>query len=116
MNDEKGLTLLELLVAMAIIGLLTAIVIIFGGRGLVPHAEERAMQAEKEIVERAVRSYQAIDLMEENATPIPASTEPVQLDPDLDAPPFSRYLQDRTTYYYTWDEGGENLQVHDSPN
>ena len=81
---------------------------------LLQRARERAMAYEREVVAQAIATYNTHDLVK-GGVPIPGSPgiNPVRIDPQASpVPPFAKYLHGPTKYYYTWEEGGGNLNVY----
>ncbi|MBC7317198.1 MAG: hypothetical protein H5T70_12310 [Chloroflexi bacterium] len=81
---------------------------------LLQRARERAMSYEREVVAQAIAIYNTYDVPD-GGVPISASpdADPVRIDPKApSAPPFAKYLDSATKYYYTWEDGGRNLNVY----
>lgn len=112
MRRQVGFTLLELLIVLAILAILIGLVALTVGR-LRQTAMERSMGMEKEIVQRAIDSYNTVDIAG-GAPAIPARAVAMPIIPgDADAP-FTKYLDKRTRYAYSWGEKGDNLNVSPS--
>jgi len=113
MKARGGYTFIELLVVLAILVILVGIAAT-SALVLLQRARERAMSYEREVIAQAIAIYNTYDVPDGGA-PIPASpdADPVRIDPKaLSAPPFAKYLDSATKYYYTWEDGGGNLNVY----
>ncbi len=113
MRAQRGYTFVELLLVLAILLILVGIAatsaIVFLQR-----ARERAMAYEREVVSQAIAIYNTHNVPN-GGDPIPPSpdADPVRIDPKApSAPPFAKYLDAPTKYYYTWEAGGANLNVY----
>jgi len=113
MKARGGYTFIELLVVLAILVILVGIAAT-SALVLLQRARERAMSYEREVIAQAIAIYNTYDVPNGGA-PIPASpdADPVRIDPKApSAPPFAKYLDSATKYYYTWEDGGGNLNVY----
>jgi len=104
-RNSRGLTLIELLIVLAILGILVSIVTMSVG-GLVNTSRTAGMDSELEIVETAIDIYNAQDRV---VDPVgnPELTEQsswVQCAPS--ATGFGKYLNSTTKYYYQWAVAG----------
>jgi len=117
MKARGGYTFIELLVVLAILVILVGIAAT-SALVLLQRARERAMSYEREVIAQAIAIYNTYDVPNGGA-PIPASpdADPVRIDPKApSAPPFAKYLDSATKYYYTWEDGGGNLNVYSRAN
>ena len=104
-RGQKGFTLMELLIVVAILGVLAAVVIP-RFTGLIGRGETQAAATELEVVQTAV-----VATMVENdvVTPVTALTTATQLPGGLsvtdgtNSGPLADFLQTSTGWYYTWD-------------
>lgn len=113
MKARRGYTFIELLVVLAILIILIGIVAT-SALVFLQRTRERSMSYEREVVAQAIAIYNTYDLPDGGA-PIPASpnADPMRIDPKApSAPPFAKYLDSATKYYYTWEDGGGNLNVY----
>ena len=98
-NDERGYTLVELMVVIVLLGFLTAVVIPqiinFMGKGQV-----EAAAAETSIVQKAMHEY----MIGVGLTSVEAQETPVQLL--ASSPGAGQYLDTNTGWTYTWNESG----------
>ena len=103
-RGQKGFTLMELLIVVAILGVLAAVVIP-RFTGLIGRGETQAAATELEIVQTAVVAAMT-------AEPVAAVTAggPVRLGPGSTTVPVEApvgpYLQTDTEYEYSWDDIG----------
>lgn len=115
MRRPAGYTFLELLVVLAIIVILVGLVTA-GVATYLDRTRGRSMQVEKETVFHAIGVYNVTDVDASDPTPIDASpgVDAMHIDPAAaDSPPFAKYLDKVTKYYYTWEDEGENLIVYE---
>ena len=101
-RGQKGFTLMELLIVVAILGVLAAVVIP-RFTGLIGEGESEAATTEQEIVQTAVTAYMAAN----NTSTAPTKTDTV-LGPD-DAH-YGTYLQNTTGWEYTVEADGDVIQ------
>jgi len=102
-RGQKGFTLMELLIVVAILGVLAAVVIP-RFTGLIGRGETEAAATELEVVQTAIVAAMT-------ATPVATVTAggPVVLGPTSTVPvgaPVGPYLQTTTDWAYTWDDIG----------
>ena len=107
-RGQKGFTLMELLIVVAILGVLAAVVIP-RFTGLIGTAEGEAASTEHEIVQTAMAAYMAAAgtgtvSAETTATVLPGATANGILY-------FGSYLQTSTGWTYTWNGTGDVTQV-----
>ena len=107
-QNSRGLTLIELLIVLAILGILVSIVTMSVG-GLVSRSRTTGMASELEIVETAIDIYNAQDrLVDPIGNPdLSAQSSWVQCTPSTTG--FGQYLKRTTKYYYQWTARGANL-------
>ena len=112
MRGERGFTLVELLVVLAIMAILVAIVVP-NLTGLLTGAGQTAMDAEKDSVQVAIDAYNTQDVAVDHADAISARSDAAIIDIDGGAtePPFTKYLRSDTKYAYTWLAEGDDLTV-----
>jgi len=109
-RGQKGFTLMELLIVVAILGVLAAVVIP-RFTGLIGTGESQAAITEREVVQTAMTAAMAaneVSTVEEGAAQ--------QLGPTLSASvpasaPIGPYLQTDTGWTYSWNTSGDVTQV-----
>ena len=111
-RGQKGFTLMELLIVVAILGVLAAVVIP-RFTGLIGTAEGEASTTELEVVQTAMTACMAAA----GDGAIDAETTGTQLGPDSTEPSgldgtgyIGDYLQTSTGWYYTWGTDGTVVQ------
>ena len=102
-RGQKGFTLMELLIVVAILGVLAAVVIP-RFTGLIGTGEDAAKVTELEIVQTAVTAYMAAN----GVTVTPAVASGTQLGPDTDF--YGTYLQTSTGWEYEVEADGDVIQ------
>ena len=103
-RGQKGFTLMELLIVVAILGVLAAVVIP-RFTGLIGTGETQAQVTEREVVQTALTAYMA----DQGVSTVTAQETAVQLPEDtLDY--FDDYLQTSTGWTYSWDADGDVTQ------
>jgi len=107
-SNRKGFTLIELLIVLAILGILVGIVAMSVG-GLTTRAKSTGMDAEKEIVQTAIDTYNTQDVAVDGASALSAQSSWTKVGPNTSG--FGTYLKRTSKYYYQWAAGGANLQV-----
>jgi prepilin-type N-terminal cleavage/methylation domain-containing protein len=112
-RGQKGFTLMELLIVVAILGVLAAVVIP-RFTGLIGRGADEAAATELEVVQTAMVAAMT-------AAPVSAVTAQatdLALDSSSTAPaaaPIGPYLQTATKYMYTWDTLGIVVQGAEAP-
>ena len=112
-RGQKGFTLMELLIVVAILGVLAAVVIP-RFTGLIGEGESEAASTELEVVQTAMTACMAAA----GDGTVTAQSSAVQLGPDstsypagLDSGSIANYLQTSTGWTYTWTDTGVVTQV-----
>jgi len=127
MDNERGFTLIELLIVLAIMGILVGITALSLG-DIIDTTETTTMNAETQQVQTAIDVYNTqnalgADCCGDDIDPY-SDPDPYPADPptvanpavqvDTTAGTFGQFLRRTTKYYYTWDAGGEDLEVFES--
>ncbi|NLG27174.1 MAG: prepilin-type N-terminal cleavage/methylation domain-containing protein [Chloroflexi bacterium] len=110
MRRESGFTLIELLIVLAILGILVGVVAMSLG-GVEGSTVARGQATELAAVQRAIDTYNRIDVIVDGAEPIRARATPVAIGPHDHDAPFCKYLESATAFRYTWTAGGMHLTV-----
>jgi type IV pilus assembly protein PilA len=107
-RGQKGFTLMELLIVVAILGVLAAVVIP-RFTGLIGEGETQAASTELEVVQTAMTAAMAAN----EVSAVTANGTATQLTTDTAIPteaPLGPYIQTPTGWYYTWDAEGDVTQ------
>ena len=111
-RGQKGFTLMELLIVVAILGVLAAVVIP-RFTGLIGTADDEAAATELEVVQTAMTACMAaagdgtVDAQASETQLGPSSTT---LPGGLSSGSIANYLQTTTGWNYTWDTSGNVTQ------